>query len=92
MPGNEVVVYSVIQSKRSALPQEKYKVFWGFRRESSNLVEENKERLHGGGAETEGIVSGKKQTRIVCCHWSLEERVEQSFDLAINKSLEATVY
>lgn len=35
----------------------------------------------------------KKQTWIVCCHWSLEkEKVEQSFDLAINKSLVAAIY
>lgn len=38
--------------------QEKYKVIWGFRRESSHLVEENKERHHGGSAEREGMVSG----------------------------------
>lgn len=79
----------VIKSKGSFLPQEKYRVLWGSKRERAHTwFEESKERLHGEGPQTEGMVSGKKQTRIVCCHWNLEKRVEQSFDFTINKLLQ----
>lgn len=43
-------------------------------KENSCLVEESKGRLHGRGTEREEMVSGKKQTRTVCCHWSLEKK------------------